>query len=172
MTPISKAFLSNVTPIPLFLNVDDPEQTGSSWVWHSADRLYFNIADLPGYWGVRKFLMPFQGLLRVAGVNEVRDQIAPDLPISSADAQLTRMRTKFDKMRRDGILTDVKFKTDAGEEFAAHRAFLATTSEHFWDMFCGSFGESGAATADNPKVVPVTERPSECVKFIIGDYLN
>jgi sacsin len=153
----------------LFLNVDDPEQT--SWIWRSADELYFNISDSPtsNCWGVRQFLMPFESLLRLAGVQEVRAPTVPDLPVSSKEVQLTLFRARFDAMRHEGALTDVRFKAEDGVEFPAHRAFLATMSDHFWDLFCGPFAESGFANATNPKTVEV-HCPSNCLGWII-EYL-
>lgn len=155
----------------LFLNVDDPEQT--SWIWRSADELYFNISDSPSSncWGVRRFLMPFESLLRLAGVQEVRAPTVPDLPVSSKEAQLILFRASFDAMRHEGTLTDVRFKAEDGVEFPAHRAFLATTSDHFRDLFCGGFEESGFASAANPKAVEVP-CPSDCLGWIIGDCFN
>lgn len=156
----------------LFLNVDDPEKM--VWIWHSADELYFNIADSPGSssWGVRDFLLPFQNLLRQAGVQEVRAPTVPSLPVRPAEARLSLVCTGFDDMRRGGHLIDVKFVTDDGKEFPAHRVVLATMCDHFRIEFCGSIAESGPITSDQMKVVLVPDYPSHCLEMIIGDYLD
>jgi sacsin len=157
---------------PLFLNIDDPECM--DWTWHSASKMYINISDSPASdcWGVRQFLIPFRGLLRLAGVKEVQMRTAPDMPISSLEQQLNHlqlMRNAYDSMRREGKLTDVIFITDDGEEFPAHRVVLAGAGEHFRDLFLGQWGESNLIV-DRPISVP--ECPADCLRWILGEYLN
>jgi BTB/POZ domain len=153
---------------PLFLNVDYPEHM--KWTWHSASKLYINISDAPASdsWGVRQFLIPFRGLLRLAGVKEVQMRTAPDMPISSMEQQLNQLmltRSIYDSMRRAKKLTDVIFITDDGEEFPAHRVVLAGEGEHFRDLFLGSWGESNLIV-DRP--IPVPECPADCLRWILG----
>jgi len=76
------------------------------WTWHSASKLYINISDTPASdcWGVRQFLIPFRGLLRLAGVKEVQMRTAPEMPITSLEQQLNQLkltRSNYDSMRRD-----------------------------------------------------------------------
>jgi hypothetical protein len=153
----------------LFLNVDDPERM--DWTWRSASQLYINISDSPdsGCWGVRQFLMPFRGLLRLAGVEEVKNPTVPDLPISSVEEQLNQLkltRIAYNDMRYEGRLTDVVFITDSGEEFPAHRVVLAGAGEHFQDMFLGQFGESNDRI-DKP--ISVLDCSADCLRQILGE---
>lgn len=137
----------------LFLNVDDPEK--EEWVWRSADELCFNIDDMPdsNCWNVRKFLEPFEALLRLAEVEAVEAPSIPALPAKSLEIQYIAMRKAFDEMRIKGQLTDVKFVAEDGEESFAHRAFLAATTEHFQSSFCGYSRESGPATVAEPVIL-------------------
>jgi hypothetical protein len=148
---------------PLFLNVDDPETM--EWTWHSADQLYIGLIDSPqsDCWGVRQFLAPFQGLLRLARVAEVKLPTAPDMHTSSAEIELSRMRSTYDSMRREHILTDMVFIADNGEEFPAHRIVLAGAAEYFRTMFSGAWGESNTA---HP--VPVPGCPADGLRQVLG----
>jgi sacsin len=154
---------------PLFLNVDDPELM--DWTWHSASKLYLNISDAPASdcWGVRQFLLPFRGLLRLAGVKEVQMRTAPDMPISSLEEQLDQLkstRNNYDSMRRERKLTDAIFITDDGEEFPVHRVVLAGAGEHFSDMFLGNWEESNSIVKN---LIPVPECPADCLRWILGE---
>lgn len=155
----------------LFLNVDDPKQ--AEWVWRSADELCFNISDLPhlSCWGVRDFLQPFQGILRGVGVGKVEGLTIPKVSAISFEDHFSAMLASFDGMRRQGILIDVKLIAKDGEEFLAHRAFLATTSRFFQDLFCSQFKESQPATAENPIIISTSDSSAQCLGRTIGNYM-
>ena len=152
----------------LFLNVDDPEK--EEWVWRSADELCFNIDDLPdsNCWNVRKFLEPFEALLRLAEVEAVEAPSIPALPPKSLEIQFIAIREAFNEMRIKGQLTDVKFVAENGEESFAHRTFLAATTEHFQSSFCGPFRDSGPATAAEP-VIQSLEYSRQAIERTLGE---
>lgn len=156
----------------LFLNVDDPDT--EEWNWRSADELCFNIDDLPdsNCWNVRKFLEPFEALLRLAEVEAVEAPSIPTLPPTSLETQFTAMRNAFNEMRIGGKLTDVQFVAEDGRESFAHRAFLAATSEHFQSSFCGRFRDSGPATAAEPLVIQSLEYSGEAIACTIGELID
>jgi len=146
----------------LFLNVDDPKL--DMWRWHCADQLFFDIDDGKDQFGVKKFLLPFSGLLRLAGVEQVISPPCPSLLKSSAETQLFMLRSTFDNMRRNKTLTDVVLTTEDGANIAAHRVLLATTSDYFKDMFCGSYAESQVASPDDPINLPVKDCSAGCLE--------
>ncbi|KAK7018615.1 BTB domain-containing protein [Favolaschia claudopus] len=152
---------------PLFLNVDDPKS--DPWLFHSADELFFNIRDGGDLKSVKKFLVPFHDLLHVSGVEDIVKAPVPDLVRSSVDAQLARLRTGFQMMRKEGKLCDVVFIADDEARYVAHRAYLAPMSEYLNDLFCGTFTEAGPGTADEPIEIEV-DYPGPCVEAAL-DYL-
>ncbi|KAJ7131720.1 hypothetical protein C8R43DRAFT_1133662 [Mycena crocata] len=152
---------------PLFLNVDNPRN--DPWLWHCADEMFFNILDGGELKSVKKFLLPFKDLLTVSGVEDIVNAPVPGLERTSVDAQLTMLRTGFQTMRMEGKLTDVVFVADDESRHGAHRAFLAPMSDYLNDLFCGSFTEAGAGTADDPVEIDV-DYPGPCVEAIL-DYI-
>jgi sacsin len=150
----------------LFLNVDDPKLDMRTW--HCADQLFFDINDSKDQFGVKRFLLPFSGLLQRAGVEQVISPPCPSLPKSSAETQLFMLRSSFDKMRRHKSLTDVVLTTEDGANIAAHRVLLATSSDYFKDMFCGSYTESQAASPDDPIHVPVKDCSVSYLECALG----
>ncbi|KAH7922300.1 hypothetical protein BV22DRAFT_1094901 [Leucogyrophana mollusca] len=153
----------------LFLNVDDPDDT---WVWHHAGQLFFNAPDSESraQYGVRSFLMPFRDLLLATGVRELKNPAyRPPVQLSPAEERLANLRSTWDSLRAKGTLTDTIFKAIDGQEFRAHRAYMATVSAYFVGIFCGGFKEAGPATVDDPIYVHV-EYPAVCVKVCL-DYV-
>lgn len=150
----------------LFLNVEDPEL--DAWTWHCADQLFFDIDDGKDQFGVKRFLLPFSGLLQLAGVERVNSPPCPSLPKSSADIQLLTLRSSFSNMRRHKLLTDVVLTTEDGANVAAHRVLLATASDYFKDMFCGSYVEARPASADDPVGVHVEDCSTPCLECALG----
>jgi hypothetical protein len=126
----------------LFLNVDEPTL---EWRWNSASELLFDENDSSNPRRVRQFLRNYPGLLRAAGVREISHVSVPDnlLGEDSYEAQLERLRSKFDEMRKADKLTDVTFIAKDGAELTAHRAFLAAKIEHFETCFSNGWRESG-----------------------------
>ncbi|KAI1789348.1 hypothetical protein LXA43DRAFT_1062972 [Ganoderma leucocontextum] len=145
----AKKFLLRHRTEALFLNVDDP-QTAKSWEFLPASQIMFNLSneddDIDVDREFRTFLRPFRDLL-----------------LASAEAYLSSFRAPIVEQRRSKILTDVVFRVtgapgtegDSDSDLWAHRALLATASEHFRRLFCGQsgFAESGAASAENPVVI-------------------
>jgi sacsin len=132
----------------LFLNVDDAQST--EWRWHCAEQMFFCLrAPDPDnrFFGVGAFLSPFQGLLRCAGVKEIKNPARPKLTISSPESQLSQIRTNFNDMRNEGMLTDVVFTSDDDKQFPAHRVLLATQTDYFRDQFSKNW-DTGSVARD------------------------
>ncbi|KAH7922298.1 hypothetical protein BV22DRAFT_1094899 [Leucogyrophana mollusca] len=150
----------------LFLNVHDPDDV---WVWHSAKQLFFNGPDSDDHsqFGVRTFLARFKNLLVAAGVEELKyPDYCPPQQLTPAEDQLTSLRSTLDSMRTRGHLTDVLFESSDGQTFGAHRVFMATVSEHFRALFCGSFRENQTAGVDKPIHVDV-DTSSSCLQLCL-----
>ncbi|TFK86232.1 hypothetical protein K466DRAFT_566109 [Polyporus arcularius HHB13444] len=142
----------------LFLNVNDPSE--DPWQFCAAGQMMFNVPDEDDRQGVRAFLYPFRKLLLAAGAEEIKLPKAPNLVLSSAQEELSRLRASFDALRVSRTLTDVMFKVsgdESGDELRAHRALLATTSEYFRDLFGNHFSEGGLASAQQPIVIPLRD---------------
>ena len=168
----------------IFLNVDNPST--ETWIWTNANELAFEAEDIDGgirY--VRKFLLPYDTLLRAAGVVQV---IHPQCPISniseSESATLQSIRTGFNDLRRKGLWTDVVFVTSRARDddtgvlipsLVAHRSFLSAFSDYFSDLFCGEFREANEASSSNPIEFPVERSEgdyysADCVQLLLGAF--
>jgi sacsin len=169
----------------IFLNVDDP--SAEAWVWTNANELAFEAEDIDNrirY--VRKFLLPYDKLLRAAGVVQV---FHPQCPISniseSESATLQSIRDGFNGLRRRGLWTDVEFVTStAGDDnddtgivpsLVAHRSFLTVFSDYFSDMFCGEFQEANDASSSKPIRFSVKRaegdyHSADCVRLLLGAF--
>jgi hypothetical protein len=128
----------------LFLNVDDPKS--EPWTFHCARKMFFNIPDLDDdqFACVGEFLSPFENLLRLAGVKEISLPSREELPLTPAETQLRRIRSNFNQMRINNVLTDVIFTSEDGQEFEAHRAFLATQNDYFRDLLTYEWSETSS----------------------------
>lgn len=152
----------------LFLNVDAPN--AGPHIWHCADQLFFDIDDYREQFGVRKFLIPFSGLLELAGVVKVVSPKRPALIPSSAEVQLMQLRNGLCGMRHEHSLTDVRLASEDGNTIDAHRLVLATASDYLSDMFCGGFSEArGDASHNDPVVVHVKDCAHNCLLSIVGE---
>lgn len=168
----------------IFLNVDDP--FAESWIWTNANDLAFEAEDIDdGIRYVRRFLLPYDNLLRAAGVVQV---FHPECPVSSVNesayATLESIRTGFNNLRTKELWTDVVFVTsrardddDAGivPSLVAHRSFLTVFSDYFSDLFCGEFREANDASSSNPIQLPVERSEgdyysADCVQLLLGVY--
>lgn len=168
----------------IFLNVDDP--SSDSWIWANTNQLVFGGEDIHAaskpirY--VRKFLLPYDKLLRAAGAIQVNH---PQYPISniseSESAMLKSIRTGFNDLRQKGRWTDVVFITksnDIDPPLVAHRSFLAVLSNFFSDSFCGEFNEAQDASSSNPIQFHARREEEDyysasCVQLLLGtSYLN
>lgn len=156
--------------VPLFLNVDNAYQF-NSWTWRSAAQLYIcfdNVRDIPDkdYWAVRKFLAPYENLLRLAKVGEIKAAKTQDMPTSVREDDLMGISGVFNDLRAKTQLTDVVLATGLEEDrerFPAHRVFLASRSEYFRGLFCGSFGESSSTSG--PVIVDCGD---DCLRATLG----
>ena len=156
--------LLDYNQVELFLNVDDPV---SEWRWDSASVLFFDEKDSSNPRRVRQFLKNYSGLLRAAGVQEIK-HVAPDdlLCEDSHETQLTRIRSSFNEMRKTDQLTDVTFIADDGTKLPAHRVFLAAQSGHFKTSFAtGGWRESMVLYG---KVEIRVDYSGECLEAVLG----
>ena len=167
----------------IFLNVDDP--SAEAWVWTNANELAFEAEDIDnGIRYVRKFLLPYDKLLRAAGVVQVFHPQCPISNISESDsATLQSIRDGFNDLRRRGLWTDVVFVTSDDEDddtgvvpsLVAHRSFLTVFSDYFSDMFCGEFREANDASSSKPIRFPVNRaegdyHSADCVRLLLGAF--
>lgn len=155
-----------------FLNVDNPDSEG--WRWDKADQLVFERQDIDAdIRHVRRFLLPFEKLLRAAGAIQVHyPQYPSSQDIDNPDTKLQIFRSGFQRLRESRELTDVIFiASDKGpddEPLAAHRSFLAVCSEYFYDRFSGGFKEGGPASPENPIQCDVLDHSVDCVRSVLG----
>lgn len=165
----------------IFLNVDDPST--EAWIWTNANELAFEAEDIDdGIRYVREFLLPYDNLLRAAGVVQVVHPQCPVSNISESDsATLRSIRTGFNDLRRKGLWTDVVFVTSRAHDdetgivpsLVAHRSFLTVFSDYFSDLFCGEFREANDASSSNPIQFPVERSEGDfysaaCVQLLLG----
>ena len=157
----------------LFLNITDPE-TGA-WEWRSAQELLFGIRHRRCSFHIHRFLLLFQNLLRISGVETITEARLPEDADDNleAPAEFELLRSAFCSMRDAKKLTDVVLIPDAedGEPemtFVAHRAFLAACSTYFMDAFGGDFQESGSASANRPVTIHVNGYSSYSVQVLLG----
>ena len=164
----------------LFLNVDHPES--DSWTLLPASQIVLNVSDDGDLREVRAFLRPFRDLLVVSGALEIKIPTAAPPPATPAEGLLARLRTSFAEQRKSKTLTDVVFRV-SGErggatrraELWAHRALLATASDHFNQLFCGHsrFSESRAASVEDPVVIPIeSDLELQCVELVLGELFD
>lgn len=153
--------------IPLFLNVDDPTNIQENWEWKPANHILLDDYDTGFLQCPRDFIKPFRSLLVAAGAVSI-DYGEERLQKASAEEEnQLNFLEQFNRMRHDGICTDVCFTFDSDEEpLRAHRAYLAAYATHFRDMFSGFGIEAGIASAEEPVTIPIKgfSRPSmECL---------
>jgi len=171
----------------IFLNVDDPST--EEWIWTNANELAFEAEDIDdGIRYVRRFLLPYDRLLRAAGVVQVFHPQCPVSNISESDsATLGSIRTGFNDLRGKGLWTDVVFVAsttsrapdddDTGNvpSLVAHRSFLTVFSDYFSDLFCGEFREANDASSSKPIQVHVKRSgenyySADCVQLLLGAF--
>lgn len=164
--------ISKYNKEPLFLNVDKVSYTPGTQrcVWHCADQIFFDIDDSGDQYGVRKFLLQFSKLLKLAGVVQVTNPVCPVLAVSSAEAQLSALRASIESMRQNEEMTDVNLTTSDGGDVPAHRLILSTVSEYFKVMFCGSFMESRNPSPEDPVSVLVKDCSVTCLRSAVGEF--
>ncbi|KAF5313831.1 hypothetical protein D9619_013016 [Psilocybe cf. subviscida] len=165
----------------VFLNADsdDPSTLSMDWQWESADSLVFEIAETEEAYArpVHRFLHPYERLLQLFGVLRVYYPRYVGPAVSHSEVtKLQSVRAEFNRMRQEGILTDVIFVTGQdetsdqegqGHEVVAHRAFLAASSTHFAEQFKPGFQEGRAASFTDPVHVPMVEHSRACVELVL-----
>ena len=166
--------LSQLEDLPVFLNVDDPEE--EEWHWDCANDLIFDSHDLDDIRHVRSFLMPYGKLLQTAGVLPVSRVQYPSSSFAPPESKLSSIRLGFQELRRKQILTDVVFipsdRDGDSEPLVAHRSFLAVSSEYFADLFGGNFAEGRAASATDPISIPISDFSTSSARLILGMSFN
>ncbi|KAF5349962.1 hypothetical protein D9756_009229 [Leucocoprinus leucothites] len=152
-TDSAEVFLQRCTAdgVPLFLNVDDPENISEKWNWKRADHV----------------------LLDERTYNRLRGSAGAQQETATDKERLSNLCTSFNGMRKSRICVDVSFICEANfggdEPLYAHRAYLAAYTEYFREMFSGGFQEAGLASSQEPIAVPVPGYSRPCVKSIL-DY--
>lgn len=163
--------LSAADGAALFLNVDDPTNTAEEWNWKRADHILLDIYDTGFLQCPRDFLKPFNSLLTAAGAVTIDygKDVEPLYKRPKDEERLSSICTSFDRMRKQGVCTDVSFICDPpdDEPLSAHRAYLAAYTTHFNEMFSGSFTEAGDASSNNPIIVTVQGYSRNCVESIL-----
>lgn len=157
----------------IFLNVDSPDS--DEWRWDSAEQLVFERQDIgANIRHVRRFLLPYEELLRAVGAFEVfHPQYPSSQTLNDPDSKLQLFRAGFQHLRVNRKLTDVVFiagdphDPDA-EPLVGHRSFLAVCSEYFHDRFCGGFQEAGPASPETPIRCNVLDHSTDCVRSVLG----
>lgn len=98
------------------------------------------LSDDPGLIrATRKFLVPYERLLKVLGCKSVV-QPAPAAPLPQDNAPpMAQSMAKIRRLRDQSQLTDVIFKAE-GLEKPAHKIFLAAVSEYCEAQFLGAWG--------------------------------
>lgn len=172
----ARPYLAILSAEPLFLNVDNASR---SWEWCSAEQLLLDTDDaIAGFHSVKLFLKPFKNLLLSSGVKPVINSQCPQPSEPTSDSVvLASLRAGFREMRDNQDLTDVVFEAvhDEGDEGMippAHRSFLASCSEHFRDLFTGTFAESRPASANKPIKISVEGYSSRCVRLVLGKWYS
>jgi hypothetical protein len=174
--------LAQIRDVKVFLNADcdEPSSLSTDWRWESADSLVFEIAETEEAYArpVRRFLQPYERLLQLVGVLRVYypRYVGPTASHSEI-TKLRSIRSEFNRMRQERILTDVVFITEQDEasgqeapphELVAHRSFLAASGGNFADQFKPVFREGMAASSANPVRVPMVEHSRACVELVLG----
>jgi sacsin len=162
--------------IPLFLNVDDPKNSSEEWIWERADHILLDeYRDDVGFLRYpRNFLKAFNSLLVAAGAVtfDYGEGVDTTNNPQEDEDQLENLRTSFDRMRKNGICTDVSFICGSppdNEPLKAHRAYLAAYTDHF-EMFSGKFSglEARVASSESPIVFEVPDYSRKCVEYALG----
>ena len=177
----SEGILYGLRDEHIFLNVDDPST--DPWIWTSTNQLVFETRDID-HDGitircVRNFLLPYDKVLRAAGVLPVLHPQSPTYSIGESESVTLRsIRTGFNELRKKGLWTDVKFVVDNDNDtfaspLVAHRSFLSVFSDFFSDSFCEGFSEAKDASSSDPVMFPA-KRPegdyhsAHCVRLLLG----
>lgn len=174
--------LAQLRDAKVFLNADsdDPSRLPTEWRWESADSLVFEIAEMEEAYArpVRRFLQPYERLLQLVGV--LRVYYPPYIGPTVSHSEITRLRSirsEFNRMRQENVLTDVVFVTSQDEMpgqggalngLVAHRSFLAASGATFAEQFKPVFQEGRAASSTDPVRIPVVDYSRACVELVLS----
>jgi len=164
------SILSKLRDEPLFLNIDDDEES-LNWVKGSSLAIGCNIRE-GSIQGVRASLCNFEEILEAAGALLVRhpsyvrehDRRHFESGISST----------FDQLRKENTLTDVVFRVEPTvdvpypEPLFAHRTFLAVSSEVFRKYLCSDPQESQNVSTGSPLSIELNYS-WKCVHSFLGE---
>jgi hypothetical protein len=154
----------------IWLNVDNPQE--DAWIWNSADQIVFNGQDSEknNQREAHSWMSNYKQLLLASGAREIHRPAAPVITLTPVEAQYRAARATVDTLRTGRKLTDVIFVAEDGQEFVAHRIWMATASDYFLDMFAGSSGFSESSddiSPANPVRIDV-QFPSIAVRVCLG----
>ncbi|KAF9445202.1 hypothetical protein P691DRAFT_676124 [Macrolepiota fuliginosa MF-IS2] len=165
--------LADLREEALFLNVDNPREAGVNWVWEAPANLSFDVRDVGNFKSVRRFIHSYASLLVAAGALEVNHPPGRSASSATTTVDLGRMdgvRRKYEEMRRNTKLVDVKFVTrddNPDDPLLGHRSFLAAHSDHFQQVFCSDFSEGQPASPEAPVELRVPGSSRACVALIL-----
>jgi sacsin len=169
----AQLFLRRHTSEAIFLNVDDPKDIHEEWNWKRAGQILLDAEydTAGGHQCPRTFLKPFKSLLVAAGALATDyGNVDAVYQLQSDEDKLENLCTSFDSMRLNGICTDVSFVCDPPDDkpLCAHRAYLAASTNHFREMFSGTFSEAAKASSEEPIKIDVPGYSRKCVEYILG----
>ena len=159
-------------PRDIFLNVDD---CMTEWKWTTPDMLIVN-AQLDGsdYEKVRRFLEPYSDLIVKLGGDVVNHMEPPVVEESEPEEILRLLRSSFDDKRRNRVDIDVIFVDAQGQEYPAHRIYLAACAPHFNSWFYTSGMIESTASVEHPAYVRLPPEcvDGRCIEYILGWFLS
>jgi len=139
--------------LPIFLNVDDPDEDVWGGNWMPASGLILHMRyDAGEQKAVKRFLSHYGPLLKAAGCESLvrmgRTQTASSKKEADGVASDYFLRKTFNDLRLAGELTDTVLRPDGEETYdesslRAHRSFLAATIPFFRDKYRFSGAEMG-----------------------------
>ncbi|KZS95252.1 hypothetical protein SISNIDRAFT_484117 [Sistotremastrum niveocremeum HHB9708] len=146
-----------------YLNIDDWDL--DEWRWFSARQLVLDLSydsEAADLYGVRGVLSDYLNLMRHAGAEQLKN-----VEFRAKARTESPLREKFQEMRNEGQLLDVKLiaTEEENEEdrrsFKVHRAFLAACSPHLREVWTSGFIEA------NNDVVDILAS-SKCLEAVIN----
>jgi hypothetical protein len=170
---LARPFLEQCTKnrIPLCLNVNDPTNVAEEWNWKTADHILLDDYDTRFLQCPRNFIRPFKSFLTAAGAVAIDYGKEVTRTPQKDEDRLSNLSASFERMRRDGVCTDVMFTFESAieEPLYAHRAYLAACSDYFRHMFLGNFYEAGDASSKNPIIIRlVSDFSRRCLEHVLG----
>ncbi|KXN83781.1 Sacsin [Leucoagaricus sp. SymC.cos] len=125
----------------LFLNTEVPQLTPmEAWNWKRAEHILLNSEfDREYLQYPRVFIKPYRSLLSAAGAVSMDhgQEIKRSVELPANEDRYTSLCSTLNRMRRNGICTDVEFtfKSSDKKPLHAHRTYLAAYSNYFMQLF-------------------------------------